>query len=794
MHIAKLFLLKITAYLLISIQFLIPVLSTQPLIVRADMSPAITTGETAIQQKLPDLSASGHFPSPWQKEQQKSDVESDLASGFMQAGTLMSEDNRSAAAINYARGISEGLINQQVNDWLNQYGHAKVSVNTDGKITGDLLFPLYDSYGRLLFSQMGVRTNKERNTANLGIGYRQYLGDWMLGINSFYDDDYTGHNRRLGLGGEAWTDYLKLAINGYMRQTGWHQSRLQQMHDYDERPANGFDIRANFWLPSWPNVGGSLEYAQYVGSGVSLADSTRPDSLKNNPKIVKIGLDYTPFPLLTLSAKQAIGDARNTLLNLSTNYRFGVPWSQQTSPDSVGLIRSLTGSRYDLVDRNYDIVMQYQKQDLLRIQLPESIVAQAAETVTLTLNVDRAKYGMKDVSWDIDPELIADGGHYKVIVPTELQVTLPAYLSNHTQAQNYKIGAIATDNHGNASNRAETLLSVIPSQNIVSSLVITPSEGALIANDQDSYTITGKVTDGKGAALVGQNVTFSVLGLAAQNGDPGPGATLSSPDGSESSNSKITLSTDSKGKVVALLRSSKAGDGTVNAKMDNGSSASVAASFIADSATARVHSVHLEEGITRKVVDSIFRYTVTVKDHYGNPVPGIGVIPDLAVDPLSGKYPSVTFDAPPVTDANGQTTILMESEYVNTDITVSAKVITDKDEIFRPGTSKGVSADKKVSFVADSSKARVANVIRRGGNQTYIVTVTDHRGNPVPHITVIPTADKPGITFKTLPTDAKGQAVLFAENETGSNIEDVTVSARVGNTPSVSAEKIDFIV
>lgn len=41
-----------------------------------------------------------------------------LASGAMQMGSLLSQDNTSDAAINYARSIGEGLINQQVNDWL----------------------------------------------------------------------------------------------------------------------------------------------------------------------------------------------------------------------------------------------------------------------------------------------------------------------------------------------------------------------------------------------------------------------------------------------------------------------------------------------------------------------------------------------------------------------------------------------------------------------------------------------------------------------------------------------------
>ncbi|MGA4368242.1 hypothetical protein, partial [Pantoea ananatis] len=42
------------------------------------------------------------------------------------------------------------------------------------------------------------------------------------------------------------------------------------------------------------------------------------------------------------------------------------------------------GNRYDLVDRNYDIVMQYRKQTLLSIFLPPQVSGHARDTLTLT--------------------------------------------------------------------------------------------------------------------------------------------------------------------------------------------------------------------------------------------------------------------------------------------------------------------------------------------------------------------------------------------------------------------------
>lgn len=64
-----------------------------------------------------------------------------------------------------------------------------------------------------------------------------------------------GH-RRLGLGGEAWTDYLKFSGNYYHPLSDWKDS--EDFDFYEERPARGWDIRAEAWLPSYPQLGAKL--------------------------------------------------------------------------------------------------------------------------------------------------------------------------------------------------------------------------------------------------------------------------------------------------------------------------------------------------------------------------------------------------------------------------------------------------------------------------------------------------------------------------------------------------------
>lgn len=42
------------------------------------------------------------------------------------------------------------------------------------------------------------------------------------------------------------------------------------MKDYDERPANGYDVRAEAYLPGYPQLGGKLMYEHYQGKNVAL--------------------------------------------------------------------------------------------------------------------------------------------------------------------------------------------------------------------------------------------------------------------------------------------------------------------------------------------------------------------------------------------------------------------------------------------------------------------------------------------------------------------------------------------
>ncbi|QMA43013.1 inverse autotransporter beta domain-containing protein [Citrobacter freundii] len=762
--------------------------------------------------------------------ERSSEPEGTLASGAMQMGSMFSSENRTDAAINYARGVGEGLINQRVNDWLNQFGNAKVSLGSGGQFSGDMLIPLHDTDQNLIFTQLGVRRGQERNTVNLGAGYRTYMDDWMLGGNVFYDYDYTGKNRRLGGGAELWRDYLKLGVNGYIRLTNWHQSVLSEMEDYDERPANGFDIRAEGYLPAWPYLGGSLKYEQYFGRGVSVSDSTSPDTLKDNPAVLTAGLSYTPFPLMTLSASRSVGDSNDTRMALDINYRLGVPWYQQVSPDNVDLMRSLAGNKYDFVDRNYNIVMQYRKQELLRIGLPERRRAQAMETITIPLTIAKVKYGLKGVDWSVSPELMARGGRYRILTPTEIEVMLPAYIFSGDQKtpQTYQISAMATDNHDNQSNTATMQIDVVPSDNGVT---IKSDKNNAKADGQGTDSVLVQVTDKK----AGQ-----VVALTADNG-----AVIAK-----------TVTTDEKGQATAPLTSMVAGASTVTATMLNGNYDTTEVHFVADSATAQVKSVLLQGDEVSRVADgsSSFRYAVTLTStttavsdiqvsvragSTGTMVPADKKVSFVAGAVSPDKSDFVAAPDHIVADGQAVSTLTLTLRDGNGNAvsgqaaTLSAKVAGAGDTQvtgFTEGTAGSYTAgltgteagqatvqamqgarpasnDKPaVTLTADAGTAQVKSVLLQGdevsrvadgsSNFRYAVTVTDANGNPVADQTVTAQADKPDHVTVAADgaTNAAGQTTVTLTSTTTA-VSDIQVSVRAGSTGTMvdADKKVSFV-
>ncbi|MHC5308465.1 inverse autotransporter beta domain-containing protein, partial [Bartonella sp. LJL80] len=345
-----------------------------------------------------------------------------------QAGNFLSNGGHGSELQSMATGYFSGKANSAINQWFNQFGTARIQLNVDDGFSlknsqFEMLLPIYDKGNNLVFTQTAIHRTDERTQTNLGFGYRYFAPDYMIGGNAFWDYDISRSHSRMGVGLEYWRDYLKLGVNGYYRLSDWRVS--PDVEDYLERPANGWDIRAEGYLPSYPQLGMKLNFEQYYGDEVGLFGKS---SRQKNPYAVTIGANYTPIPLLTLNVDHRQGESGNndTRLGFQVNYRFGVPLAKQLDPNAVDDMRTLAGSRYDLVDRNNNIVLEYKKQEVIKLYMVGGITGFYNESHSLGITVE-SKHNVASVSV-MAAALIAAGG--KIVQGSgvsDYSVVLPPY-------------------------------------------------------------------------------------------------------------------------------------------------------------------------------------------------------------------------------------------------------------------------------------------------------------------------------------------------------------------------------
>lgn len=423
-----------------------------------------------------------------------------LAGMASQTGSFLTSHPDGEATASLAKGMVAGKASQSVQEWVSQFGTAQVqlSVDEDFSLKNSslaLLHPWLDTPSDMAFSQTGIHRTDDRAQTNLGGGWRHFRGEDMFGASAFLDYDLSREHARAGFGGEYWRDNLKLAANAYVRLTGWKSS--PDVEDYDERPASGWDVRAEGWLPAYPQLGGKLVYEQYYGDEVGLFGK---NDRQKNPQALTAGVNYTPFPLLTLSAEQrtGAGGRHDAEFKAEINYRPGESLARQLDMDAVAASRTLQGSRYNLVDRNNNIVLEYRKQEVIRLRLPERTEGQSRQVIPLTVNV-KAKHGLKEIVWDT-AALEAAGGNLTG-QGTQWQLTMPVWQSGRINA--WLVTAVARDTRNNASEQQEMqVVLTSPSVSAADSTLAT-ADDHLLADGQAQTQVTVTLKDTAGLPVTG---------------------------------------------------------------------------------------------------------------------------------------------------------------------------------------------------------------------------------------------------------------------------------------------------
>ncbi|AJQ99749.1 Flagellar hook-length control protein FliK [Enterobacteriaceae bacterium bta3-1] len=658
-----------------------------------------------------------------------------------QVGSTLAEVSQHGVAES-AQSTAGSFATNEMQSWLSQFGTASIELNVDnsgdwGNSAFDFLTPLYDSQQSMLFTQVGLRAPDGRTTGNMGMGVRTfYHKNWMFGGNVFFDDDFTGKNRRIGVGAEAWTDDLKLSANTYIGTTEWHQSR--DFDDYNEKPADGFDLRVEGYLPAYPQLGAKLMYEQYYGDDVALFDK---DNLQSNPSAMTTGINYTPIPLISMGIDYKRGQSAmsDTQFNLNLRYDIGRAWRDQISPTQVGVQRSLAGSRYDLVERNNAIVLAYQKKDL-------------AKTLNdLRLNVSKNNSPADGLSTDeLSAQAVMSDGSPASGVNVHWSVSADAQLA----ASNSVTDSQGIANVGVTSKKAQQVLvqasvdtlsrstSVMFSQSVNSvnlSLVKNNSKpdgtdentGELVVKDFDGQVIDGaevKWTVDHGASIVHQQST-----------------------------------TDSHGKAVVGFTNVHAGEVRLNATVDAKSS-SVVSQFSAASVGQVMTSMLQDNQLANNSAEDTAH--VVVKDSAGNLMPNVAVAWSL-----SDSTTAAITEQSTTTDAQGEAHVAVKNSAAGS-VTITATAGGKRGEI----QAIFAAVVKNVVVTATRTNREANNI----DDDRAKVLVTDRDGNPVANqpvkwIIYSPTASILGSSTTQI-TDSKGEATVGVTDKVA---ESVKVTAEV---------------
>ncbi|MBA4823871.1 inverse autotransporter beta domain-containing protein [Pantoea ananatis] len=671
-----------------------------------------------------------------------------------QTGSFLTDGAKREAAELRLQGMATSQAGAALQQWLSHFGTARVQLNMDRRgnwshSNADLLVPLYDDCQSLLFMQGGIRKPSDRLTGNLGYGVRTFWQNgWMFGGNVFYDNDFTGHNRRIGVGAEAWRDYLRLSANAYLGTTNWHNSR-----DFDgswqEKPADGCDVRVEGWLPAYPQLGGKLVWEQYSGKQVALFDK---DHLQQNPHAFTASLEYTPVPLITLGAEQRQGRGQHDFqVGLGVNWSFGHDWRWQLAPENVQTMRTLAGSRYELVNRNNEIVLQYRKnpkQDVAHLLLTPVTDNSPADGISrnilqvLATNTSGQPVRNATINW------FASSLDASVNLAPTSSVTdengLATVTLTSTQVQTVTVTAQSNSISAKQNSHFVTVA--------VSKITLDVLQDNAVADGSSADTVVATLTDSNGRPAAGQKVTWTLPDKVSMN--------------------ETSSTSDNSGKATVHLTATAAGSAAISATTSN-LKAEGMVHFTGNSATARIGTLVVitdgspADGKTANVAQAM------VTDQNGNPLSGQSIT-------WKADKSTATFAKSALTDSSGRTSV----SYTDTAAESLTLIAT---------LENGYSATAPSLFVADNITARIKDLtVSRGakasGNDknTATATIIDASGNPLRNRAVtFSVTGSAKLSAAIINTDSRGQALVTL---TDTVAETVQVTAKLSSGSSLTKE------
>lgn len=294
------------------------------------------------------------------------------------------------------------------------------------------------------------------------------------------------------------------------------------------------------------------------------------------------------------------------------------------------------------------------------------------------------------------------------------------------------------------------------------------SKNEVVADGNDSATMTATVRDAKGNLLNDVKVTFNVNSAAAKLSQ----TEVNSHDGI----------------ATATLTSLKNGDYTVTASVSSGSQANQQVIFIGDQSTAAL-TLSVPSGDITVTNTAPLHMTATLQDKNGNPLKDKEITFSVPND-VASRF-SISNSGKGMTDSNGTAIASLTGTLAGTHM-ITARL-----------ANSNVSDTQPMTFVADKDRAVVvlqtskAEIIGNGVDETTLTaTVKDPSNHPVAGITV--TFTMPQDVAANFTLENNGIAITQANGEAhvtlkGKKAGTHTVTATLGNNNTSDSQPVTFV-
>ena len=211
-----------------------------------------------------------------------------------------------------------------------------------------------EAEGNLTFFQGSIIRQNNRNTINLGIGYRQLSDDekWIYGINAFHDYESTYEHSRWSVGAELRSSAFEINANKYFAISGAKTGR----NGNTERALDGYEIEIGGQVPYVPSA--KIFAKQWTWEGYQTSDT------KGKTYSLQINAPIAPNITLEAGTKDFDTGTDIDFINLTYQIGFGGDTSQQDDPipsliaDQAFNNKSMKDKMLEKVRRKNQIVIQ----------------------------------------------------------------------------------------------------------------------------------------------------------------------------------------------------------------------------------------------------------------------------------------------------------------------------------------------------------------------------------------------------------------------------------------------------